>query len=145
MPKKGKRRGRPAAIAGLSLEQIRSELHRRHQSMLDRRAELQAELSDLDSEIEQFGSFGGGKSSVSAKSPGRGRGGRGRGGNKQSLPVLLQGLLKGRTMSVPEMAEAAKKAGHVTKSKNFKTIVSLAMITHRNMFKRVSRGMYTAK
>lgn len=151
MPKKGKRRARrsrPAAIAGLSLEQIRSELNRRHQSLLDHRANLEAELNSLNTEIEQYGTFSAGhKSSASAKGQGQGRGrrDRGRGGNKASLPVLLHGLLIGKTMSVPEMAEAAKKAGHVTKSKNFRTIVSLAMITHRDMFKRVSRGMYTAK
>ena len=71
--------------------------------------------------------------------------GRGRGGNKRSLPTLLHSLLRGKTMSVPEMADAAKKAGHKTKSKNFRTIVSLAIINNRNLFKRVARGQYTAK
>jgi len=54
-------------------------------------------------------------------------------------------LLRGKTMSVPEMAEAAKKAGYKSKSKNFRTIISLALISHRKMFKRVSRGQYTAR
>jgi hypothetical protein len=48
-------------------------------------------------------------------------------------------------MGVSEMAEAAKKAGHKSKSKNFRTIVSLALLNNRKMFKRVSRGQYTAK
>ena len=47
-------------------------------------------------------------------------------------------------MSEPKMAEAAKKAGHKSKSKNFRTIVSLALLNHRKMFKRVSRGQHTA-
>jgi hypothetical protein len=74
------------------------------------------------------------------------RGGRraGRGDNKDSLPTVLHGLLTGRTMSVPEMADAAKKAGHKSKSKNFRTVVGLALLNTKR-FKRVSRGMYTAR
>jgi hypothetical protein len=43
------------------------------------------------------------------------------------------------------MAVAAKKAGHKTKSKNFNTVVGLTLLNHKKMFKRVSRGQYTAK
>ena len=48
-------------------------------------------------------------------------------------------------MSVPEMTEAAKRAGHKSKSKNFRNVVALAIITNRKLFKRVARGQYTAK
>jgi hypothetical protein len=75
---------------------------------------------------------------------GRSGKGRGRGGNEQSLPALLHSLLRDRTMSVREMAHAAKKAGHKSKSKNFRMIVSLALLKNRKMFKRVARGKYTA-
>jgi len=69
----------------------------------------------------------------------------GRGGNKQSLPVLLHSILRGRTMGVAEMTDAAKKSGHKSKSKNFRAIVSVALLNHKRMFKRVSRGQYTAR
>src|SRR5207244_13219216 len=80
-----------------------------------------------------------------AKRGRRGGAGRGRGGNEKSLPTLLHSLLQGKTMSVQEMADAAKKAGHKSKSKNFRMIVSLALLKNPNLFKRVSRGQYTAK
>ena len=46
---------------------------------------------------------------------------------------------------IPEMTDAAKRAGHKSKSKNFRNIVALAIITNRKLFKRVARGQYTAK
>ena len=48
-------------------------------------------------------------------------------------------------MSVPEMAVAAKKAGHKSKSKNFRTVVGLALFGNKKLFRRVSRGQYTAR
>ena len=48
-------------------------------------------------------------------------------------------------MSVPEMAEAVKKAGHKSKSKDFRNVVNLTLQKNRKMFERVSRGQYTAK
>jgi hypothetical protein len=44
-----------------------------------------------------------------------------------------------------EMTEAAKRAGHKSKSKNFRTIVSLPLLSNRKLFKRVARGKYTAR
>ena len=48
-------------------------------------------------------------------------------------------------MTVAEMAEAAKKTGYKSKSKNFRVIVSLTLLKNRKLFKRVARGQYTAK
>ena len=48
-------------------------------------------------------------------------------------------------MSVPELTDAAKRAGHTSKSKNFRNIVALAIITNRKLFKRVARGQYTTR
>jgi hypothetical protein len=125
-------------------------------SLVARRDELTAQLEAINAEIAELESIG---AATNGQAHRRGRGrpkglggakrgaraGRGRGGNEKSLPALLHGLLQGKTMSVPEMAEAAKKAGHKSKSKNFRTIVSLAVLNNRQMFKRVSRGQYTAK
>ena len=140
-------------LARLSVAQIRVELSRRHEALLGRRVELEAEISAIDAELAQFGGTerrGPGRprqpGAPTAKRRGRGaKRGRGRGGNAKSLPVLLHSMLNGRTMGVPEMAEAAIKAGHKSKSKNFRTIVSLALLNNRKIFKRVSRGQYTAK
>jgi hypothetical protein len=154
MPKTSKRRGRPSAIAKFSIADIRGEIDRRHADLQARRDDLAAQTAALDAELAELQSLtrsrlngtGRPKGSRNKVQGGRGaRPGRGRGGNERSLPALLQSLLRGKTMSVPDMADAAKKAGHKTKSKNFRTIVSLAILNNQKMFKRVSRGQYTAK
>jgi len=108
--------------------------------------ELRRQREQLDAEIASLGGLAGETTVATQRSPGRPVGARrGRGGNKQSLPALLHSLLKGKTMSIPELTDAAKRAGHKSKSKNFRNVVSLAIITNRKLFKRVARGQYTAK
>jgi hypothetical protein len=65
--------------------------------------------------------------------------------NTGSLVESLKRLLKGRTMSVTEMADAVQKAGYKTSSPNFRTIVNQTLINNKKDFKRVARGQYTAK
>jgi hypothetical protein len=122
-------------------------------SLLSRRGNIERELESVSSEIADLESIGGngqptrhrgrGRPKRSTKTRGAVR--RGRGGNEQSLAGRLHGLLRGRTMSVPEMAAAVKKAGHKSKSKNFNTVVGLALLSHKKLFRRVSRGQYTAR
>lgn len=64
--------------------------------------------------------------------------------NKENLVGALQKVLKGKTMSVSEVAVAVKKAGYKTKSANFRIIVNQALISNRKLFKKVARGQYTA-
>jgi hypothetical protein len=65
--------------------------------------------------------------------------------NTGSLVESLKKLLKGRTMTVTEMADAVQKAGYKTSSPNFRTIVNQTLINNKKDFKRVARGQYTAK
>jgi len=138
-----------------------SEVDRRRGMLGDlqaRREELERALASVNAEIADLASFDGMTTGVRRRGPGRPRGsrnkaagvgrggaGRGRGGNEKSLATRLHEILQGRTMNVADMAEAVKKAGHKSKSKNFRTVVGLALIGHKKMFKRVSRGQYTAK
>jgi hypothetical protein len=154
MPRRKKRRGRPSAIARTSTADLLKEMERRRGmlgNMHAMRDDLTRQLESLNAEIAEIESLEGSGSASPRRDPGRPKGtgkggrGRGRGGNEQSLPMRLHTLLRGKTMSVPEMAQAAKKAGHKSKSKNFRTIVSLAILNNRKMFRRVSRGQYTAK
>ena len=110
--------------------------------MLD---ELRTQRDSLDAQIAELEALGGPTAAVSQSSPGRPKGQRRGRGGKPSLPALLHSLLQGKTMNVAEMAEAAKRAGHKSKSKNFRGVVALALITNRKLFKRVARGQYTAK
>jgi len=152
MPKRRKRqsgRGRPGFLSKLTIDQIQAEITRRLDSLLLRRSEIESELESINADLAQPGdsrgenkhrAFGRQRAIVTYTAKRRGRG-----GNEQSLHNVLQSLLRGKTMSVPEMAEAAKKAGHKSKSKNFRTIVSLALLNHPKKFRRVSRGLYTAR
>ncbi len=62
-----------------------------------------------------------------------------------SLATVLQSVLRGKTMRVPEMSDAAIRIGYKSKSKNFRNVVALTMLKNKKAFKRVSRGQYTAK
>ena len=53
--------------------------------------------------------------------------------------------MRGKQMGVSEIAEAVQAAGYKTSSANFRTIVNQALIRETDLFKKVSRGVYTAK
>jgi hypothetical protein len=148
-PRRKKRRGRPSVVSRLSVGQIVAELNRRRATLdgLRRQREsLAIQLESLDAQSAEIASLVVVTPTSPRRGPDRPRGtGSGRGGNKGSLAALLHSLLKGKTLSVPEMAVAAKKAGHKSKSKKFRTVVGLALLSHRKMFKRVARGQYTSR
>ena len=75
--------------------------------------------------------------------PARGTG-RKRGRNTSNLADALAELLAKAQMTVTEAAEKVQEAGYVTTSPNFRTIVNQTFLKDKR-FKRVSRGVYTAK
>jgi hypothetical protein len=111
-----------------------SEIRRERDRLAARVAKLDAQLRDLDASIGVV----------------RGRGGVGvpqaltRRENKGTLQAALVGVLKGKEMGVTEAANAVRKAGYKTNAANFRTIVNACLIRHKNLFKKVSRGLYTA-
>ncbi len=129
-------------LAGVSVETLQAELSRRQQNLgkLEARySKLSRELSAVAAEIQELG----GAISASGKMrvlPG----GRRRAKNEMKLEDALAVVLKGQTMSVTEVAEAVQKAGYVTTSPSFRTIVNQTLI-NSGKFKRVERGQYTAK
>lgn len=164
----GSRRGRPSALSGASMSDIKAEIGRRVGDLERRRNELSAELSQIESDIAELrGAFGASRAAparahaparrgrpagassaaaAQASTPRTGARGRRRARNQQSLAESLKELLTGTTMSVTEMADAVQKAGYKTKSAgNFRTIVNQTLIRDPSTFKRVGRGQYTAK
>jgi hypothetical protein len=130
----GKRGG--GGLSGISVHDLRRELasrQRRAGSLSRKRAVLVEKLRRLDQEIGGLGELGGG-----------GNGVRRRPRNEMNLVGSLAALLDGKTMSVTEIAEEVQKAGYMTTSPSFRTIVNQTLI-NSGKFKRVSRGMYTAK
>ena len=128
------------SLRGLSSDALQAELRRRmsRARQLQRsRERLVNKLRALDQAIiEAGGSVRGGA--------GDGFAPRKRAKNDSNLTEALAKLLKGKTMSVTDAAEAVQKAGYKTTAANFRTIVNQTLIKHKTIFKKVSRGQYTA-
>lgn len=125
-----------SGLGGVSFEELQAEMARRSKvvnRLERRRAKLHAELAAVESELAGFGA-------LSASG-----GIRRRPRNEMNLVDTLASVLKGKTMSVTDAAQAARDAGYMTTAANFRTIVNQALIRETKVFKKVSRGQYTAK
>ncbi|MGP1273280.1 MAG: hypothetical protein ACTS22_08090 [Phycisphaerales bacterium] len=142
--KKKARGRRPAAKSGgggalgtVSSEALQAELARRRReaSALQRKRDrLLGQLQDVERQLRDAGLATGGAG-----------GGRRRPRNSSSLVDAMHAVLTGAEMSVTQLADAVQAAGYITTSPNFRTIVNQTLINNKNKFKRVSRGVYTAK
>jgi hypothetical protein len=120
-------------IGRLSTAELNSELCRRQRGLARfgrKRTVLLRRLARIDAEITMLG----GSVAGDARGPSR---------NPLSLKGALAKLLAGKSMSVTESAVAVQRAGYRTNSSHFRTQVNLALSS--GPFKRVSRGVYTAK
>jgi hypothetical protein len=123
-------------LAALSVTELQREIRRRSRRLptLERRRDrLMAKVAALDEMISALGGAAGGQF---------GRGPRKRPHNETTLIDALAKLLKGRTMSVTDAAEAVQKAGYKTSSSTFRTIVNQTLLK-TDHFRKVSRGKYT--
>ncbi len=173
MPRK-KRVGRPPkarravrGLANIPTSKLREELERRSRSVVhlqSNREQLLAQLAEIENELSQFGEMLGAAHAAGVRrGPGRPPGRRGPGRppgrpgrpagtgtrrrerNEMSLVDALAATLRGKTMGVSEVAEEVQKNGYKTTSPNFRTIVNQALISNPKVFRKVSRGQYTAK
>ena len=129
------------SISGVSMQVLQQELRRRHTQvgkLQRKRQTLLKRLAKLDEQLSVLGA------DVPVARAGRGGGGRVRPQNKVSLVEALAAVLKGKTMTVSNAAEAVKKSGYKTNAANFRVMVNQAFIKHRNIFKKISHGHYTA-
>jgi hypothetical protein len=126
-------------MSGLSTQALHNELERRQRRVgqLERKAaRLRTAVERVEVKIAALGGPAGGTKAR--------RGGGTRPTNKEGLAESLARLLKGRSMNVTGAAAAVQKAGYLTASPNFRTIVNQTLI-NSGRFKRVSRGVYSAK
>ncbi len=151
---------RPSGLSGLTIADLQKEIARRARraaGLKVKRRRLLAKLAALDALIGDGGSDegaarGGRRGRRGGKAAGRrkARGGSRRGGgrkrpkNEMNLVEALQKLLKGRTLSVTDMTQKVQEAGYKTSAANFRTIVNQTLIKNGKVFRKVSRGMYTA-
>jgi len=126
------------SLSGLSVTELQRELRRRERgvdSLMRKRDKLMEKVHALDSEIASLGIALGSRRSGT---------GRRRPRNDSNLADALVGVLKTRTLSVTDVAQAVQEAGYLTTSPNFRTIVNQTLIKDKRI-KRVGRGLYTAK
>jgi hypothetical protein len=133
------------SLTTMTTDDLEKELKRRSRDSsrkmktLERKREkLIGQLDLIDQQIAEYAAEIG----VSARTHSGRRGRRPR--NEASLADSLSKLLRNKSMSVTEAAEAVQEAGYKTTSPNFRTIVNQTLITDER-FKRTSRGIYTAK
>lgn len=120
----------------MSTAELQAELSRRERNVrkLERRREkLMGELAEIEKELASEGAL---------SSSG---GIRRRPRNEMNLVDSLAVVLKGKEMSVTDVTQAVQQAGYMTTAANFRTIVNQALIREKKKFKKVSRGMYTAR
>jgi hypothetical protein len=129
---------RRTGLASLTFGQLQAELRRRARragALERRRDSLVRKLQALDAQIHQIGGASG-RARLS---------GRRRASNKQTLAGALHELLRGKTMSVTDAAQAVQDAGYKTNSRTFRVQVNIALVKRKDLFRRVARGRYTSK
>ena len=127
---------KPSSLNTMSMAELQAELQRRERGVrkLERRRErLLGELAQVDTELAAVGA-------LSASG-----GVRRRPRNEMNLVDSLATVLNGKTMSVTDVTAEVQKAGYLTTAANFRTIVNQALIREKKVFKKISRGQYTAK
>lgn len=137
MAKRGSRGRGSSSLSNISFQELAREMGRRQRSLTllhRRRSRLMDRLREIEQSISKLGG-----------QIGRGPGGvRRRARNAKPLVEALSEVLSGRTMSVTQAAEEVQKAGYVTTSPSFRTIVNQTLI-NSGQFKRTGRGLYTLK
>ncbi len=137
-----------SALRTMTVADLHAEIARRQRStrtLHAKRRRLLASLAKIESAIRAAGdAVDGSAGRRAARGRRRVAGRRVRPKNAMNLAQALARLLKGRTMGVTEASVAVRKAGYRTNAENFRTMVNQALIKHRNLFKKVSRGQYTA-
>jgi hypothetical protein len=135
-----------SGLSGMTTTEIQRELRKRAskaKSLMRRRDSLLTKVAKLEAQIRGFG----GAQAAAAGSSRMGLTARGtprkRPQNETGLAEALHTTLKGKTMGVTEVAHAVVKGGYKTTAENFRTIVNQALLKHRKLFKKVSRGQYT--
>lgn len=147
MAKKRKKSGSSRAnLSKISTAALQSELERREgelEELETYRAELVAELSEVDRELKDLGAVVSSVSRTKRAPRTYGGGGGKRPHNKWNLEESLARVLRHKTMGVSEVADAVQKAGYKTTSPNFRTIVNQTLLKSK-LIKKLGRSAYTA-
>lgn len=136
-----------SSLSQLSLTQLQAEINKRQRKLptLNKKykkalrvlAKAERAVAKFERQMSALGAAGGRRGGATG-------GRRARGG--LSLVASLQAALKGKTLGVSEAVDAIRAGGYQSVSPNLRVMVNQALVASKNkkLFKRVSRGVYTA-
>ncbi|MCC6950300.1 MAG: hypothetical protein IT433_02515 [Phycisphaerales bacterium] len=136
-----------AGLTALSIADLRREMERRQRGvgkLVRKRDALLAKAAKLDAQIAELAGQSTPARAGRTRGGGRSVAARTRKANEGGLSAALHKVLNGKTMGVTEAAKAVVAAGYKTGADNFRTIVNACLLKHKNLFRKVSRGRYTA-
>ncbi len=131
----GRKASSGSGLQSMSIRDLHAEIRKRERAgsgLLRKRQKLAEKLAKVEAQIREQG----------LNAPGMTGGVRPK--NDMNLVESLAKVLRGKTMSVTQVAEAVQAAGYQTTAANFRTIVNQALIKNNKTFKKVQRGQYTA-
>lgn len=132
-----KRQRAARGLRAVSIETLENEIRYRRRSLAGLQRRYVQATRRAERLARQIGSLGG-----SLK--GRAIGARSRPRNKQSLMGCLRTVLDGKQMEIGAIIDAVHTSGYRSSSGDFRSMVTKAL-SRSGRFKRVSRGVYTAK
>jgi len=136
-----------SSLSQMSLTQLQAEINKRQRKLptLNKKykkalrvlAKAERAVAKFERQMSALGAQGGRRGGATG-------GRRARGG--LSLVASLQVALKGKTLGVSEAVDAIRAGGYQSNSPNLRVMVNQALVASKNkkLFKRVSRGVYTA-
>lgn len=127
---------RTSSLASLPVSAIQRELDRRQakgNELARQRDRLLRQVALVEAKIASHGGVAASRGRPAARVA-----------NTVTLPDALAAVLKGKRMAIADAAAAVQKAGYKTNSSNFRVSVTIAL-GDKKRFKRVERGVYTAK
>ncbi len=151
-------RRRSRGLAAINTADLRAELERRDEALVQLEGEHEALLNQLAALEHDIAALNGAPGIVRARTRATGmrrsptvkktrrarRTGR-RPRNQMNLVNALKKTLSRKTMSVADATTAVQRAGYKTSSGNFRVIVNQTLLANPKVFKKVARGQYTAK
>ncbi len=135
-----RRPGRPRAD---DISAVVRSLQGYHAQLLDRRAQLEEQISAVESALRAVGAAAGGRPTARVgRGPGRPPGGAPRPGSLKDY--ILRVLSSGGVMAVKDIAAAVVKAGYQSKNKTLAKSVGIALRQLKEV-RKVGRGRFRLK
>ena len=131
------------SLEKMTTQDLKAELRRRvrdRDKLIAKRNRLVDQVEAIDRQIDALG-VDDAPATTNGRAGKRGRRVR----NEMSLVDAIHKALGEKHMRIPEIVEAVRGVGYTSNSPNFANMISQALSREKKLFKRVERGVYSAK